>query len=105
MLTKIDHQLANAEKHVAQKVPRRPWWQRIVFPLVGVVLVVTGIIFFFTPIPLAVLAVVGFPFLFCFHPRIEKRARKGMVLKIKSLRRWVRTWRKPNHMRARRGSE
>jgi uncharacterized membrane protein YbaN (DUF454 family) len=105
MVTKIDHQLATAEKHVAQKVPRRPWWQRIIFPLMGVVLVVAGIIFFFTPIPLAVLAVVGFPFLFCFHPRVEKRARKGMVLKIKSLRRWVRSWRKPNHMRVRRGSE
>jgi uncharacterized membrane protein YbaN (DUF454 family) len=105
MITKIDHQLANAEKHVAQKVRPRPWWQRILFPLLGVVLVVAGIIFLFTPIPLAVLAVIGFPFLFCFNPRIEKKARKGMVLKIKSLRRWVRSWKKPKHMTARRKSE
>lgn len=94
LVTKIDHQLATAEKHVAQKVRRRPWWQRIVLPLVGFVLVVTGAFFFFTPIPLAVLAVVGFPFLFCFHPQVEKRARKRMVVRIKSLRRWVRSWRK-----------
>ncbi len=94
LANRIDQHLASAEDHLDQKVRRRPLWQRIILPLVGVVLVVAGIFFLFTPIPLAILAVIGFPFLFCFHPRIEKRAREWMVSKIEALRRWVRSKRK-----------
>jgi hypothetical protein len=92
--TRIDHRLADVERRMVRPVPSRSWWQRIILPMCGLVLVVAGIIGFFTPVPLFFLAVIGFPMLFCFHPRIEKRARLWMIGRLEALRARLRPWRR-----------
>jgi hypothetical protein len=65
------------QEHLAQPAPVRPWWQRIVFPLLGLALIVVGIVGAILPvIPGAPLAPLGFPFLCCFNRRAENWARR-----------------------------
>ena len=92
--TRLDHRLVDVERRMERPVRPRPWWQRIILPMCGLVLVIAGIIGFFTPVPLFFLAVIGFPMLFCFHPRIEKRARRWMIGRLEALRAKLRPWRK-----------
>jgi Flp pilus assembly protein TadB len=95
IVTTVDRNLERLEKQVDKRVTRRPLWERIILPLVGLVLVVIGLVFLVTPIPLAILMIVGFPLLFCFHPRVERRARHWMAQRLERLRTWVKSWRRP----------
>jgi uncharacterized membrane protein YbaN (DUF454 family) len=55
-----------------QRLRCRPLWQRVIYPAVGVVLVIFGIIFWLVPVvPGFPLIIIGLPLLFCFHPRVE----------------------------------
>ena len=67
--------MAVKEKDTKVKEPalqRRPLWQRIIYPVVGLILVILGILLWLLPvIPGFPLIIVGLPLLFCFHPRIE----------------------------------
>jgi hypothetical protein len=101
LLSRIHRRLGVVERRMERPVRVRPWWQRIVLPLIGLALVVAGIVFTFTPVPLMSLALVGFPMLFCFNPRLEGRARAWMSCKLGAIRRRLRTWRRRMRRRAR----
>ncbi len=59
-----------------QPAPERPMWQRIIYPFLGLLAVIVGIIGWLLPvIPGAPLAIVGLPWLFCFNRRSEQWAR------------------------------
>lgn len=79
MIAKVDRNIDRIEDRVDQPVVKRPWWQRIILPFTGLIMVLAGVVFLFSPVPLAILAVIGFPLLFCFHPRIERWSRERMV--------------------------
>ena len=56
---------------------QRPLWQRFTYPIVGGILVILGTIGWLLPIvPGFFLVIIGFPLLFCFHPRVELRVRR-----------------------------
>jgi len=96
LITTMEKNIERMEVQVERPVVLRPWWERIILPLSGLVLVVFGLVFLFTPIPLAILMVFGFPLLFCFHPRIELWARKRMLGALERIRRVLprlRRWR------------
>lgn len=93
-ITSVDLQLERLQGRLNEPVPQRSTWARIVFPFFGLILVVLGLVFLLTPIPLAVLIVIGFPFLFCLHPAVERRARNWMVARLASVRDWVTSWRR-----------
>jgi hypothetical protein len=55
-----------------QTVRPRPMWQRLVYPLFGMVLSILGVILWLTPVvPGWPLFFIGVPLMFCFHPRLE----------------------------------
>jgi len=59
-----------------QDIRHRPLWQRIVYPVLGLILVILGIIGWVVPIVMGFpLIIIGIPLLFCFHPRLEWRVR------------------------------
>lgn len=93
VITRVDMNLERLEERVEGSVPRRSLWQRIMLPMVGLICILVGLLFLITPIPLAILIVIGFPLLFCFHPRVERRARRWMGGRLERLRAWVRGWR------------
>ncbi len=67
--------------------PVRPWWQRILLPMIGFVAVVVGIIGAILPvIPGAPLSIIGLPWLFCVNQRSEEWMRK----KLRGLGAWLR---------------
>lgn len=62
-----------------EQLQYRPLWQRLVYPIVGLILIALGIIGWLVPIiPGFPLIIIGFPLLFCFHPRIELFVRRNM---------------------------
>ncbi len=74
----------------AQNAPRRPWWQRLLLPLVGLAAVVAGLVFLWIPLaPTSPLLVIGIPMLFCFHPRWENAVRRRMAAGLDRLQRWL----------------
>jgi hypothetical protein len=57
----------------------RPLWQRVVYPFIGMVLVILGIILWIMPVVMGFpLIIMGVPFLFCFNPRLELWIRRKM---------------------------
>jgi amino acid permease len=57
----------------------RPLWQRLVYPIVGFILIFLGVILWLLPIvPGFFLIIIGLPMLFCFHPRVELYVRSNM---------------------------
>jgi uncharacterized membrane protein YbaN (DUF454 family) len=57
----------------------RPLWQRLVYPLVGVVLVVVGVILWIMPVvPGFPLIIIGVLLCACLHPRLELWVRRQM---------------------------
>jgi uncharacterized membrane protein YbaN (DUF454 family) len=59
----------------------RPLWQRLVYPMLGIILIIAGIIGWLTPvIPGFPLIIIGIPWLACFHPRFELWVRRQMHL-------------------------
>jgi hypothetical protein len=89
IITGIAHLLDRGIARLAAPTPARPWWQRILLPLVGVCMVAVGIVGCVTPLPLAMLAVIGWPFVLCFHPRTEAWGRRWMVGRLRTVRRWL----------------
>ena len=64
---------------LTEPAPRRPLWQRMVLPFVGLVFFAVGIIGWLLPvIPGLPLAILGAPFLFCFNRRCEQWSRDRM---------------------------
>jgi len=58
-------------------VRNRPLWQRVIYPIVGGILVIIGtILWLFPVVPGFFLVIVGLPLLFCFHPRFESLVRR-----------------------------
>jgi hypothetical protein len=73
--TKTKNQLATTE----QCLRPRPLWQRVIYPFIGVILIILGIIGWITPvIPGFPLIIIGVPWLACFHPRLELWVRRQM---------------------------
>jgi len=65
-----------------QGIRHRPLWQRIIYPVLGLILVILGIAGWLIPIvPGVPLIIIGIPLFFCFHPRFEWRMR-GYLRKI-----------------------
>ena len=57
----------------------RPLWQRIIYPLVGLVFIIIGIIGWLMPIvPGFPLIIIGLPWLACFNARFELWIRRHM---------------------------
>ena len=55
----------------------RPLWQRLIYPIVGIMFIILGIITWLIPIvPGFPLIIIGLPLLFCFHQPFELRMRK-----------------------------
>lgn len=90
LITKLDHQLGNVKQHMEKAVQVRPWWQRLLFPMFGLVLILIALASLLTPLPLSLLALIGFPLLFCYRRRSEARARHWMLFHIERLRAWLR---------------
>ncbi|MBA3684520.1 MAG: hypothetical protein H0W72_04685 [Planctomycetes bacterium] len=62
-----------------EPAPQRPMWQRVLYPFLGLIALVVGIIGWLLPvIPGAPLAIIGIPWLFCFNQRSEQWARDRM---------------------------
>ncbi len=67
------------ESENKEQLKYRPLWQRLVYPIVGLFLIALGLIGWIIPIiPGFPLIIIGFPLLFCFHPRIEAFVRVKM---------------------------
>ena len=82
--------LRDLRDRFAKQAPRRPWWQRILLPLVGLVAIVVGFVFLWIPLaPTSPFLVIGIPFLFCFHPRCENFVRQRMAAGLDRLQRWL----------------
>ncbi len=59
-----------------KSAPNRPFWQRIVYPLIGLILIIVGIVLWITPVVAGFpLIIIGIPFLFAFNSRVENRVR------------------------------
>jgi uncharacterized membrane protein YbaN (DUF454 family) len=57
----------------------RPLWQRLLYPIIGFILIILGIILWIMPVvPGFPLIIIGLPLLFCFHSRLEHWIRKKM---------------------------
>ena len=57
----------------------RPLWQRIIYPVIGAILIVLGIIGWLVPIiPGFPLIIIGLPLFVCINPRFELWARRLM---------------------------
>ena len=64
------------KKIAEQGIRHRPLWQRVIYPVLGLILVILGIIGWVVPIVMGFpLIIIGLPLLFCFHPRLEWRMR------------------------------
>ena len=64
------------KKIAEQGIRHRTLWQRIIYPVLGLILVILGIIGWVVPIVMGFpLIIIGIPLLFCFHPRLECRMR------------------------------
>jgi uncharacterized membrane protein YbaN (DUF454 family) len=62
-----------------QSVRPRPLWQRLLYPFIGFILVILGVILWLMPVvPGFPLFIIGVPLLFCFHPRIELWSRRKL---------------------------
>ncbi|MDO8303257.1 MAG: hypothetical protein Q7T18_08445 [Sedimentisphaerales bacterium] len=73
--TKTKNELCTTE----QCLRPRPLWQRLVYPLIGVILIILGIIGWLMPVvPGFPLIIIGIPWLACFHPRFELWVRRQM---------------------------
>jgi uncharacterized membrane protein YbaN (DUF454 family) len=60
-----------------QCLRRRPWWQKVFYPIIGAILIAAGIIGWILPIvPGVPLIVIGIPLLVCFNARTELRVRR-----------------------------
>ena len=69
----------NSEAEGKEQLRYRPLWQRLVYPIVGLILMAIGTIGWLVPIiPGFPLIIIGFPLLFCFHPRVELYVRSNM---------------------------
>jgi len=65
-----------ARDAAGEYIRHRPLWQRIVYPVLGFILVILGIIGWVVPIVMGFpLIIIGIPLLFCFHPRLEWQVR------------------------------
>ena len=57
----------------------RPLWKRIIYPLVGMILIILGIIGWLVPIiPGVPLIIIGLPLFVCISPRLELWVRRQM---------------------------
>jgi uncharacterized membrane protein YbaN (DUF454 family) len=57
----------------------RPFWQRIVYPIVGIICIVLGIVGWIIPVvPGFPLLIIGIPLAACIHPRLELWMRRKM---------------------------
>jgi SAM-dependent methyltransferase len=62
-----------------QRLRPRPLWQRLLYPFIGAILIILGIILWITPVvPGFPLIIIGVPLLFCFHSRLELWFRRKM---------------------------
>jgi membrane-bound ClpP family serine protease len=72
--------IAVKEKEIKTNEPalqRRLLWQRFIYPVVGLILIILGVILWLLPVvPGFPLIIIGLPLLFCFHPPFELRIRK-----------------------------
>lgn len=73
----------------------RPLWQRVVFPMLGLALVILGIVGCVFPIvPGIPFLLVGLPLVFCFSHRWETRSRELMQTAIERCGHRFRRWRR-----------
>lgn len=78
---------------LTEPAPERPIWQRCLLPFVGLILLVIGIIGWLLPVvPGLPLAIVGAPFLLCFHRRAEQWGRDRLRSSRDGWRRRVARW-------------
>jgi hypothetical protein len=78
-MPEIETQNKNEICTTEQCLRPRPLWQRAVYPIIGIILIITGIIGWLTPvIPGFPLIIIGIPWLACFHPRFELWVRRQM---------------------------
>jgi uncharacterized membrane protein YbaN (DUF454 family) len=64
---------------LTEPAPQRPLWQRCLLPFVGLILFALGIIGWLLPVvPGLPLAILGAPFLLCFHRGAEQWGRDRM---------------------------
>jgi len=80
--------LAGLERHAEAPAPRRPTWQRGVLPILGTLLVLTGILLFWLPFT-NLLLVIGLPLMCCFSRGYENAARSRMRPVLAVMRRWI----------------
>jgi hypothetical protein len=67
---------------------RRPWWQRLVYPVLGLVVLLFGIFASIMPlVPGGMLIPVGFIMMMCVHPRWERWGRSRVASAIAVLQR------------------
>jgi uncharacterized membrane protein YbaN (DUF454 family) len=78
--------------------PRRPWWQRIVYPIIGAILIVGGVLGCIFPIvPGIPFLIFGIPLLFCFNARWEERSRGWIRNVLERIRTAFHRWRMRHH--------
>jgi uncharacterized membrane protein YbaN (DUF454 family) len=62
-----------------KSAPNRPVWQRIVYSLIGLILIIVGIILWIMPVVAGFpFIIIGIPFLFSFNSRFENWVRRYM---------------------------
>ena len=77
MIGPHDRKRFSLQAFLSQPAPPRPWWQRILLPIVGLVLMIVGIVGAIMPvIPGAPLIPLGFPLFCCFNRTAEDWARR-----------------------------
>ena len=68
----------------------RPLWQRLIYPFVGIILILLGIILWLTPVVMGFpLIIIGVPLVFCFHPRLELWGRRRIRMMWVKLRKKI----------------
>lgn len=80
--------LKGLEKQADKPAPKRPAWQRWLLPVLGTILVLSGIALFFLPFT-NLLIVIGLPMMCCFSRRWENAARQRMRRVVTAMRRWL----------------
>ncbi len=76
----METEIQNKNKFSATEPSRcRPLWKRIIYPLVGIILIILGIIGWLIPIiPGVPLIIIGLPLFVCINPRLELWVRRQM---------------------------
>jgi uncharacterized membrane protein YbaN (DUF454 family) len=68
----------------------RPLWQRVVYPSIGLILILIGLIGSILPVlPGFPFVLVGIPLFACFHPKFELWVRRKMHAVYESIKRKI----------------